>query len=218
MPEFAAGEAKTARVPMRNPTSKAFDYRGEIYMGTDLAKMSEQLFHLNAGEEKQVSFPVTMPALAGTYPVHIGVFSGGKNIALYRAIEDVTVIESIVTAYALSVLDAPVQVVSGQNFDVTVHLEIPQSESYASFALHMRLKGPSQGAANVCGVPVGANDIQLIGLRSTDWWYQTALPRGTYDLEMRLVKQWVEVIGNATYTYSDLPLGDYRAYAQIQIV
>ena len=218
MPQFVAGEIKTAKAPMRNPTSKAFDYRGEIYMGTDLAKMSEQLFHLNAGEEKQVSFPVTMPADPGTYPVHIGVFSGGQNIALYRATEDVTVIERTVTAYALSVTSAPAQVASGQNFAVTVHLEIPQSESYASFALHVRLNGPAQGATNSCGVPVGANDIQLAGLRSTDWWYQSPLPKGIYGLEMRLVKQWSETIGNATYTYSELPLGDYRAYAQIEIV
>jgi len=77
---------------MRNPTSKAFDYRGEIYMGTDLAKMSEQQFHLNSGEEKQVSFPITMPTAPGTYPVHIGVFSEGANIKLYRAVEDVTIV------------------------------------------------------------------------------------------------------------------------------
>lgn len=90
MPQFLAGEIKTAGALMKNPTLKTFNYRGEIYMGTDLVKMSDVSFSLNAGEEKQVAFPVTMPALAGTYPVHIGIFSEGKNIALYKA-EDVVI-------------------------------------------------------------------------------------------------------------------------------
>ena len=91
MPQFNAGESKTARATMRNPTGKAFDYDGFVYMGTDLAVMAEVSFHLEAGEEKQISFPVTMPSVQGTYPVHVGVFSGGQNIALYRATEDVVI-------------------------------------------------------------------------------------------------------------------------------
>ncbi len=97
MPQFKPGESKTAKVTMRNPTEKAFDYAGFIYMGTDLAVMSEVPFSLNAGQEKQVPFPVTMPAAPGTYPVHIGVFSGGQNIALYRAVEDVVIVLSAFT-------------------------------------------------------------------------------------------------------------------------
>jgi len=76
---------------MRNPTGKAFDYTGFIYLGTDLAVVSEKAFSLAAGEEKQVSFPVVMLSSPGTYPVHIGVFSGGQSIALYRATEDVQI-------------------------------------------------------------------------------------------------------------------------------
>lgn len=90
--EFKAGEAKTARVTMHNPTTMGFDYDGLIYMGTDLAVMSQQAFHLGGGEAKIVSFPVIMPVAAGLYPVHLGVFAAGQNIALYQA-EDVRVKE-----------------------------------------------------------------------------------------------------------------------------
>jgi len=91
MPQFYAGALKTAKAAMRNPTGKAFDYTGVIYFGTDLAVVSEKPFDLSAGEEKQVDFPVTMPITPGIYPVHVGVFSGGQNIALYRATEDVNI-------------------------------------------------------------------------------------------------------------------------------
>ena len=91
MAQFNPGESRTGRVMMRNPTGKDFEYTGYIYLGTDLAVVSEQVFSLVAGGEKQVSFPVVMPGQAGTYPVHIGIFSGGENIALYKA-EDVAIV------------------------------------------------------------------------------------------------------------------------------
>ena len=92
MPQFSPGEQKTAVASMSNPTVKAFDYRAELYMGTNLAVMSQVDFHLEAGEEKDISLPVTMPSVVGTYPVYIGAFSGGVNIALYKVSEDVTIV------------------------------------------------------------------------------------------------------------------------------
>jgi hypothetical protein len=91
MPQFMTGESRTARALMRNPTGRAFDYDAFVYLGTDLAVASERAFSLAAGEERQIAFPVVMPAAPGTYPVHVGVFSEGRNIALYRATEDVAV-------------------------------------------------------------------------------------------------------------------------------
>jgi len=92
MPQFQAGAEKVAKATMRNPTAKAFGYDGVLYMGTDLAVMAEVPFSLDAGQEEEISFPVTMPSAPGVYPVHIGVFSGGRNIALYKAEEDVEIV------------------------------------------------------------------------------------------------------------------------------
>jgi hypothetical protein len=92
MPQFGPGESKKARIVMRNPTGTAFDYDALIYLGTDLVVVSQQQFHLEPGQEKPVDFPMVMPASLGTYPVHIGVFSGGTHLALYRATEDVVIL------------------------------------------------------------------------------------------------------------------------------
>jgi hypothetical protein len=90
-PGFAPGSVHVATCPMTNPTVAAFDYTAELYMGTDLALMASADFHLNAGETKDIGLSVTMPHVGGAYPVYIGIFSGGENIALYHATEDVVV-------------------------------------------------------------------------------------------------------------------------------
>ena len=115
MPQFKPGESKTGKVVMRNPTEKAFDYTGFLYMGADLAVMSEVPFSLSAGQEKRASFPVTMPAKTGVYPVHLGVFSEGQSIALYRAIEDVAIVgpSDLLYQYQAVLEDAYIHVEAG---------------------------------------------------------------------------------------------------------
>ena len=98
MPQFEPSESKAAVMPMTNPTAKLFDYQGVLYMGTDLAIMSQASFQLEAGEQKDIGFPVTMPSIPGTYPVHIGVLVAGENIALYKATEDVVIVAPVINA------------------------------------------------------------------------------------------------------------------------
>lgn len=98
MPEFYTGEEKVALVPVTNPTAKAFDYEAVLYMGLDLDIMSQVSFHLEAGESKTLSMSVTMPSVAGVYPVHLGAFSSGVLIKMYQA-------DDVVLTAPVSIID-----------------------------------------------------------------------------------------------------------------
>lgn len=238
MPEFYSGAKKTANIFMRNPKTAGFEYAVSLYMGTDLAEMSKILFRLEAGQEKQVSFPVTMPSVLGTYPVHIGVFSGGENIALYRA-EDVILLR-IVTQYALSLVSLQKRVSAGAMFPATVHVEIPPSELYpvptqggkvveVVFGIHAGLLSEIaipgtvvESGFNGYKVSVGAYNMELKELRTIGaWeWHDKPLPAGVYNLMMRLVRDWYEYVPELFTTYGnrEYPLGGLRQYGTIEVV
>jgi len=135
MPEFAPGVEKTARVPMSNPTAKAFDYTAELYMGVNLARKSKADFHLEAGESKDIDMPVVMPTEPGTYPVYIGVFSAGENIGLYQA-TDVVITIPLANLYG-TVIDGeawPYSRIPVADVEITMDGWVTYSNSKGEFA------------------------------------------------------------------------------------
>jgi hypothetical protein len=92
MPQFYTNSVKNACVTLQNPKGVPLNYHAEFYMGTNLALVASKDFSIAANQYLDVVFQVNMPALQGTYPVYIGVYSSGKQIAMYRASEDVVLI------------------------------------------------------------------------------------------------------------------------------
>jgi len=91
MPRFSPGEEKTAIVTMTNPTTRAFDYRMVLYMGVNMVAMGDAEFNLEAGESKDISVSVVMPANPGVYPVYVDVWSGETLLGHYQANEVVEI-------------------------------------------------------------------------------------------------------------------------------
>ncbi len=92
MQEFESGSSHSATIPIANPTGGGFDYTAILYLGVNQAAMDEVLFHLDAGESKDITFDVVMPTTLGEYPVYISVFSGGALIGHYQASENIVII------------------------------------------------------------------------------------------------------------------------------
>ena len=104
---FFTGEQKTATVVMTNPTSAPFSYEAMLFIGIDAVSISPQSFQLAAGEERSISFPITMPSTPGTYPVYIRVSSEGLIIALYQSVEDIQVVAAAVPSVTIMLKNPP---------------------------------------------------------------------------------------------------------------
>ncbi|MBA7558628.1 hypothetical protein ES708_00232 [subsurface metagenome] len=220
MPEFSPGESKVAKVAMTNPTGKAFDYIGVIYMGTDLAVMAEVSFHLNPGEEKQVTFPITMPSVQGSYPVHIGVFSGGQNIALYKAIEDVIIavaVQPVPCVYCGATFDTETGLIShmesnhpGQPYLVYAYPAVSQVASGGTLYINYRVYTPA-----VPGTPTTHGYFLEIHIAGYPLWtpYNAALVRfdGGSPAQFRSGRAIMYIkymVGQ--YNFYNIPPGTYK--------
>ena len=91
-PTFEAGETKTARARLTNPTAKQFTYTIELYLGVaKTATSGAGTVTIPAGGYADVNFTVAMPAAEGDYPVFLDIWHEGALLKHYQATENVTV-------------------------------------------------------------------------------------------------------------------------------
>lgn len=185
MPRFYVGEERVARVPITNLVARAFNCSAVLYMGIDSAIMSEISFSLAAKESKVISLPVIMPNVAGTYPVSVGVFSGGKSITPYRSIKAVAV-----------------QLYVGSNI-IALAAEPTIAYTASTLATHINSQGGSVTEIHRWNAVAGSWDIYLVDIN-----YGTNFPIKLG--EGYLLKSVAPSIWN--YVGEELPTGNKEIY------
>ena len=95
------GSQKSASILLSNPVSAGFDYVATLFLGVSAVAISVKSFHLNANESKSVIFPIVMPAIGALYPVYLSIKSGEQDLTLYRATDDLLVVEPTALMIAL---------------------------------------------------------------------------------------------------------------------
>jgi hypothetical protein len=91
-PTFNAGETKTARARLANPTAKQFTYSVELYLGVaKVATSGVGQITIPAGGYIDVNFAVVMPAAEGSYPAFLDVWSDSALLKHYQATENVVI-------------------------------------------------------------------------------------------------------------------------------
>jgi len=86
---------------------------GELYLVSGAAKVatSGEIPFISTGAQQAVSYPITMPATDGTYPVWIDVYTGGVLIGAFVALEDVTIVAAV-PAFSYSNLNLQIPYIS----------------------------------------------------------------------------------------------------------
>lgn len=95
MPEFAPGESKVALATF--PVKPAgLPCTAELWLASNGIKVatSGEIPFVATGLDQSIALPITMPD-TGTFPVHLGVFSNGQLIYLFRADEDVVIVSPV---------------------------------------------------------------------------------------------------------------------------
>jgi len=92
MPEFAPGGAKTAIATITVRPS-GLSCSAELYLVSNGAKVATSGIKpfTSTGARQNISLPVSMPGVEGTYPVYLDVFADDMLIGAYQATEDVII-------------------------------------------------------------------------------------------------------------------------------
>ena len=199
MPQFAPSVQKTAVAPI-TVAPAGLNCEAELFLGpndaTPVASSGIRTF-LSTGSPQQVSFPVTMPASPGTYHVYIDVYAAGMFLIGYMGVEDVAIELPDITEYKLTVLDIPLQVSTGSNFNVKFQLDIPMSATLAhNFFTYIKASQRSASRGKSFGAGDVGRKVFDVTLTAKDWWYEAPLNRGIYELYIMMYLQDGPIVWN----------------------
>jgi len=142
--EFDTGVLRTATVSISNTAGVAFDYNGVLYIGITMAAVSQVSFHLEPGESKDISFPIIMPTIVGTYPVYLDVYSGGLLVTHYKATEDVVITISLPVEGEPQLVSADLELIPGTfgGFTLSIDTEVSlPTWAYAYWKIIFKING-----------------------------------------------------------------------------
>ena len=87
---FEAGDVKTAKARLSNPTTKAFTYTVELYLGVDKAASSGvQTVTIPAEGYQDVMFVVTLPLTERVSPVYLDIKYEGILLKHYQGTDTI---------------------------------------------------------------------------------------------------------------------------------
>jgi len=177
MPQFAAGELKTAVAPITVKPS-GLSCEAEIFLGPDdltkVATSGKKAF-VSTGASQSVHLPIVMPP-EGTYHVYIDVFAGELRFLAYQAIEDVVIAPVGVAEFVY---------ISGMRQSFSTEATIWGPRSYLYYEVDIRNQGNAPGVCNVRfqesmwgGVAPPASPTS-----NTNWssWYNMEFTYKTYN-------------------------------------
>jgi len=88
--EFIPNSIHTARASITvKPAGLACS--AELYLGAKIATSGMRAF-ASTGSRQDITLPITMPGIEGSYPVYLDILTEGMLIGAYQAIEDVVII------------------------------------------------------------------------------------------------------------------------------
>lgn len=113
MYEFEPGETRTAVISFSNRRDVAFSGWAHLYLylNTFWAVLSQVQFSLNAKETKEISIPVTMTTMLGTFPVKVVVYDDDHpRRVITRQDVDITVGHWITKGFMRNNINPPVSI------------------------------------------------------------------------------------------------------------
>jgi len=167
-------------------------------MGVNMVVMANASFHLEAGEAKEVSFPVVMPTSEGVYPVYLDAWSGETLLGHYKAVEDVIIVSAPLQPLLVYARPVEAQVASGG----TGHINYKVGISDITTGYTLIFLFPLEGV--YCWTPYGCANVDFRA-GATAGYYEGSAP------------WYVKYLYATPYKFANIPPGTYRLLSTCEL-